>query len=128
MKPGLYGADQDGIGEVLLEDDRICQRLCEAALEDQPWVAEAAFVVAVCGDFKLATDVFAEQPPVGSRGARYVYLEAGAMMQNMQLSGVGLGLAGVPVAGFDDEQVAAALELPSGLSPVVLLCCGWASS
>ena len=124
LDPGLYSVEDCRLGDLIRSDAGICAELCDAALEDQPWVAEAAVVIAVCADFGLAIEAFAEQPPEGQRGIRYVYLEAGAAMQNMQLSAVAEGLGSVPVAGFDDGKVADALLLPGRLSPVFLLCAG----
>jgi nitroreductase len=95
-----------------------------AMIDDQPWVDAAPVVVVVAADLARAVDEFREQPPDGRRGARYVDLEAGAIGQNMHLSVVEEGLAAVPVAGFDDRALAAALGLPAPWTPVLLLCIG----
>jgi hypothetical protein len=49
----------------------------------------------------------------GTRGRRYVELEAGHAAQNVLLQAVALGLAAVPIGGFDDQHLAQALRLPS---------------
>ncbi|MFB9869171.1 nitroreductase family protein [Vreelandella sulfidaeris] len=62
--------------------------------------------------------------PYGARGARYVYLEAGAAAQNLQLQAVAQGLGSVWVGGFDDEATGHILGLKVPLTPIILLCVG----
>ena len=109
--------------EALLDGD-LRQQLCAAALEEQPWVAQAALVLALVADVEAMQLHFAEQPPRGERGERYVYLEAGAMAQNIALQATALGLGAVLVGGFDDDAVAAVLDLPAGHRAGALLCIG----
>ncbi len=99
--------------------------LAAAALEDQPWIAEAPAVIVIGADMARAIEAFAEQPPDGRRGLRYVYLEAGALMQNVCLQAAALGLGTVFVDGFDDAKTAAVLNLPSPYEPVGMICVGW---
>ena len=72
-----------------------------------------------------AVAAFAEQPPDGRRGLRYVYLEAGALLQNICLQATALGLGTVFVGGFDDAKTASVLNLPSPFEPVGMICVGW---
>ena len=67
---------------------------------------------------------FQRQPPQGERGARYVYMETGALAQNVHLQSTALGVGCVLVAGFDDSRVKEALRLPADLEPTALLCIG----
>lgn len=98
--------------------------LGEAALEDQPWLDLAPLVIIIAGDFARAGDHFAHQPPEGERGARYTYIETGAVAQNIHLQATSLGLGQVLVAGFDDAAMGDRLQLPDGLKPTALLCLG----
>lgn len=98
--------------------------LRQTAIGDQSWISEAACVVAVCANMNAASEAFAEQKPIRQRGARYVYLEAGAAAQNLQLQAVAEELSIVWVGGFDDEAAAEVLGLQNGLSPILLLCVG----
>jgi len=50
----------------------------------------------------------------GERTERYVHLEAGHAAQNVLLQAVALGLGGVPMGAFSDEEVARVLGLPRG--------------
>jgi len=99
--------------------------VCAAALEDQAWLAQAPAVIVIAADMARAIEAFAEQPPDGRRGIRYVYLEAGALMQNVCLQATALDLATVFVGGFDDTKMATALKLPRPFEPVGLVCAGW---
>lgn len=84
--------------------------LYEAAIEDQPWLREAAAVIAWLADFRSVVEHYAEQPPRG-RGERYLWLEAGCSVQNVYLQAAALGLGGVFVGAFDDERVGTTLGL-----------------
>ncbi|WP_319518777.1 nitroreductase family protein [uncultured Martelella sp.] len=79
-------------------------------------------------DMLAAAQAFFEQQPYGARGERYVYLEAGAVAQNIQLQAVEEGLGSVLVGGFDDEATAGVLELPAPLAPLTLMCIGFPAS
>jgi SagB-type dehydrogenase family enzyme len=50
----------------------------------------------------------------GDRTDRYVHLEAGHAAQNVLLQAVALGLGGVPMGAFSDEEVARVLGLRRG--------------
>lgn len=122
---GIHSAD-DHLLELTLIDKRDVRRDLEhAALDDQPWIAAAAGILVICGDLAAPATAFADQPPVGQRGPRYVYLEAGAAMQNVLLQAAAEGLACVPVAGFKDEATADVLGLEPPLVPIVQICFGW---
>jgi SagB-type dehydrogenase family enzyme len=55
------------------------------------------------------------------RSPLYVHLEAGHAAQNLLLEAVSLGLGGVPVGGFYDDQVKMALPLSPHEWPVYLI-------
>ncbi len=57
----------------------------------------------------------------GRRGIRYVHMEAGHAAQNLCLQAVALGLGGVTVGAFDDQQVKEILGLPSDHHPLYLI-------
>ena len=71
------------------------------------------------------THHFSEQPPLGTRGLRYAYIEAGATSQNIHLQATAEGLGCVLVAGFKDEATADVLELEAPTAPVLHMCFGW---
>jgi len=62
--------------------------------------------------------------PDDPRAARWIYVEAGHAAQNLLLEAVALGLAGVPMGGFDDKQLQEALPLPADHRPVYMVAIG----
>ena len=61
----------------------------------------------------------------GNRGIRYIHMEAGHAVQNLLLQAQALGLAGVPVGAFDDDEVARVLRTAPGEEPLYLVPVGW---
>jgi SagB-type dehydrogenase family enzyme len=89
--------------------------LYRAALEqDAVRAAPAVFVI-------TAVYERTERKYGQERGPRYVHLEAGHAAQNMLLQAVTLGLGGVPVGSFHDDQVQKALSLPREYQPLYLI-------
>lgn len=117
-----YHAAANALEPVLAGDVR--ERLCAAALDEQPWVAQAAAILVLAADLDAMQAHFHEQPPQGRRGERYAYLEAGAMAQNVCLQATALDLAAVLVGGFDDAAVGTILALADSQRPAALLCIG----
>ena len=122
---GVYRASGDTLGLTPHIDQDVRARLREAALDDQPWIAQAPLIITLCADMVAASAAFADQPPYGTRGRRYAYIEAGAAAQNVQLRAGAEGLASVLVAGFRDEATAAILSLPTASEPLIHMCIGW---
>ncbi|WP_414710916.1 nitroreductase family protein [Pseudonocardia sp.] len=58
----------------------------------------------ISADIDQANAHFAEQPPLGRRGERYVWLAAGHVSQNLYLAATERGLGASLVAGFDDTR------------------------
>jgi SagB-type dehydrogenase family enzyme len=61
----------------------------------------------------------------GKRAERYVFLEAGHAAQNVLLQATGLGLGGVPVGAFRDNEVAKVLALAADEQPIYLIPLGY---
>jgi SagB-type dehydrogenase family enzyme len=57
----------------------------------------------------------------GSRGERYVKVEAGHAAQNILLQAVSQGIGAVPVGAFHDDDVRKVLSLPSDHEPLYLI-------
>ena len=122
---GVYSVDRDTNNLSLVIQRDVRAELEAAAIEDQPWIYAAAGIITICADIISPSRAFADQPPYGLRGLRYVYIEAGAAAQNVHLQAVAEGLGCVLVGGFFDEATAAVLELEAPISPVMHLCFGW---
>jgi SagB-type dehydrogenase family enzyme len=122
---GLYEVDPVGHCLKQVSGSDLRSALRKAAIGDPQWIMDAACIIIVCADMVTPSQVFADQKPFGSRGARYVYLEAGATAQNLQLQAVAEGLGSVCVGGFNDEATADLLGLRAPLTPIIQLCVGY---
>lgn len=109
--------------ELLAEGD-FSASFAAAAIGDQPWLAQAAAVIVVLADIHKMRQQFASQAPRGWRGERYVYMETGAVSQNIHLQATALGLGMVTVGGFDDVQVCMLTPEADELEATALLCIG----
>jgi SagB-type dehydrogenase family enzyme len=70
----------------------------------------------------VITGVFARtEGKYGTRGSRYVCLEAGHAAENLLLQAVALDLGGVPMGAFDDADVVRVLGLPASHAPLYLI-------
>lgn len=94
--------------------ERVTERDLRKELASQPAVQNAPAVF-------IVTAEFARLGRAGERAKQYAYIEAGHAAQNLLLQAVALGLAGVPVGGFNDEQLRKALPVPEQHEPLYLL-------
>ena len=124
LESGFYAVSPETGEMQQLHTRDIRADLQRAAIDDQAWIGESACILSICADFVTPCRDFADQMPFGQRGARYVYLEAGAAAQNALLQAAVDGLGGVLVAGFEDEATAAVLGLAAPIAPVLHLCLG----
>jgi SagB-type dehydrogenase family enzyme len=122
---GVHAVDAGGTIGATIRNGDVRQALRAAALDDQPWIENAAGIIVVAADLVAASQAFSDQPPYGVRGVRYAYIEAGTAAQNIQLKAAEEWIGSVLVAGFRDEATAAALGLGPPVAPIALLCFGW---
>jgi len=94
--------------------------LSDAAL-GQEWVAQAPATLLLTAVFSIIETKYGKE-----RSPQYIYLEAGHAAQNILLQATALGLDGVPVGAFYEEQVSQALQLPSEHYPLYLISLGFA--
>lgn len=88
--------------------------LANAAL-GQSFISRAPVVFIFAGAFERTRAKY------GSRGDRYVSMEAGHAAENLLLEATALGLGAVPVGAFDDAGVSRVLGLPEDLSPLYII-------
>lgn len=99
---------------------RLCDRdlrpaVYRAGLEQEPLLeAPAVFVIAAV--YQRTAQKYGQ-----ARTPRYVHMEAGHAAQNLLLQAVALGLGGVPIGAFHDDEVRSALSLPIDHRPIYLI-------
>lgn len=125
LDKGTYRVDPDGHSLENIDPSDLSPTLRGAAIDDPPWITDAACIIAICADIEAPNREFADQKPYGERGARYVFLEAGAAAQNLHLQVVAENLGCVWVGGFDDKAVADVLGIKTPLKPLILVCVGY---
>ena len=119
-KEGVYHYFPDGHRmEPHVEGD-MRSSLSSAALE-QECVAQAPATFLLTAVFSRIESKYGKE-----RSPQYIYLEAGHAAQNILLQATALGLEGVPVGAFYEEQVSKVLQLPQAHYPLYLIPLGFA--
>lgn len=85
------------------------------AAYDQPSIAEAPAVLALCAVYERVTGKY------GERGLRYVHMEGGHTAQNVYLQAVSLNLGTVVLGAFDDKGVKDVMKLDGQEDPLYLM-------
>lgn len=100
LAPGVYHHVPAAHGLELVRAVELPRAFITYLFMGQPWVAEAALVAVIsfAGGRSLTK--------YGDRGYRYALLEAGHVMQNLNLTASALGLGCVNLGGFYDDELA----------------------
>lgn len=116
-----YDSDQDRLQLVADGDHR--EAVAATTLADYDWLRHAAALLVLGGDMANAMTHFADQPPYGERGRRYVWLEAGCSAQNVYLYAAERELGAALVGGFDDDALSSLKPalLPESHEPLALI-------
>ena len=125
LSPAVYDVSAGEGSLVRVRDGDVRRELMDATIDDQPWIASATAILTIVADMVTPVRDFADQEPLGKRGYRYVYIEAGAAAQNAMLQATADGLGSVLVAGFNDTATAGVLGLRPPYEPILHLCLGW---
>ncbi|WP_078874671.1 SagB/ThcOx family dehydrogenase [Streptomyces sp. NRRL F-5053] len=127
LDPGAYRYEAGAHELRPVAEGDLRERVAGTTLVDREWLREAPALLLLSGDLAAATRHFADQPPRGLRGQRYVWLEAGHASQNVYLRAAEAGLGAVLVAGFDDELLRGVRPslLPYGHEPLGLMAVGF---
>lgn len=120
---GVHRYACDGHRLVCMAETDVLPALARAAIEEQPWLAGCAAVIAIGGRSEPGEAEFAHQPPLGERAFRYLFVEVGHVSQNIYLQATALELGTLFVGAFDDTTVARLLGLDAdervfGLMPI----------
>ncbi len=114
LPPGIYRYLPSSDSIELTTSGSFLDTLAKASFE-QMWMADAQAMVVIAADFDVVTDVY------GSRGVRYVYMEAGHISQNIYLQCVSLRLGTTAVGAFNDEAIKEILQLSGNEEPLYLM-------
>jgi len=114
LESGVYAYDpsKHHLTRASLGDVRTA--LAEAAYRQQ-WIAKAPAVLVIAARFDRTTHKY------GSRGTRYVHIEAGHASQNVYLQSESLGLGTCMVGAFDDVSVKALLGFRHPIDPIAIM-------
>jgi len=121
QRDGIEGMD-DGIYHYIIADHCLTllhrgdvrADLAGAAL-NQEFIYQAPLDIVICALYQRTTFGY------GSRGERYVHIEAGHAGQNIYLQAAALGLATVAIGAFNDERVREVLQLDWQYKPLYIM-------
>ena len=102
--PGLYhysSGDHALAQLAALDPAKVLQRSCL----DGATIGSAPLILIIAAAFGQTTAKY------GDRGYRYILLEAGHVAQTITLAAVSLGLATLPIGGFNDDKINAWIGL-----------------
>jgi SagB-type dehydrogenase family enzyme len=105
VDPGTYHFQPVGHGLEQVRDAIPPPALHGYLFMNQPYVVEASVTLVMTAVFERSLKKY------GDRGYRYALIEAGHVAQNISLVCAALGLAGCPLGGFFDIEVAQLLKL-----------------
>lgn len=111
-----YRPQEHALALVMAEDLR--GAVWQAGLK-QDALRDAPVVFLICAVYQR-TEV-----KYGQRATQYVHIEVGHAAENLLLQAVALGLGGVPIGAFYDDQLMTALSLPGDCKPLYLLAVGY---
>ncbi|ELY44596.1 SagB/ThcOx family dehydrogenase [Natronorubrum sulfidifaciens] len=114
LDAGLYRYEPGAHRLEATVQEAIHDALTEAALGQAVVQAAPATIV-------LAAEAERTRRQYPDHGDRYVHMEAGHAAQNVHLVCESRTLQSCPVGAFDDDAVAATLELPARLEPLYLV-------
>ncbi len=114
LATGVYKYKPEGHELLRISDLDVREELAIAAW-GQNWVEEGAIDIVIAAVYERATKKY------GSRGERYVHMEAGHAAQNIYLQAVALDLGMVTVGAFNDKWVRNLLGMPQNEVPLYVI-------
>ena len=124
----MYLAIEDGVYHYLPESHRLEPHLdgdirspLSLAALGQDFIAQAPVTILLTAVFSRIEVKYGKE-----RSPQYIYLETGHAAQNILLQATALGLSGVPVGAFYEQQVSEILALPGEHYPLYMITIGFA--
>ena len=117
MESGIYQYIPKEHALKKLSDKDAGEQISKACF-GQDFIRKAGVNLLVASEEARTTRMYAD------RGERYVFMEAGAVMQNISLEAVELGLGTVIIGAFDDQAIGEIFDL-QGLKPLGLMPVGY---
>ncbi len=111
---GIYRYNIDSHSLTLHHKEDIRLELARAALDEES-IHQAPVDIVICAEYERTLRRY------GSRGERYVHMEAGHAGQNIYLQATALGLGTVAIGAFYDEQVRKVLRLDKQYKPLYIM-------
>ena len=119
LDPGIYQYISREHALKKLSDKDLGEQISKACF-NQEFIKKAGVSILIASEDSRTTRMYA------NRGERYVYMEAGAAMQNISLEAVEMGLGTVIVGAFDDGAVKELFGLQE-LKPLAIMPVGFPS-
>lgn len=114
LTPGVYHYEAKPHRLKRISTGEIREQLAQAA-SDQSWIADAPAILVFVANYDRTARKY------GSRGARYVQMEAGHAAQNVYLQSEALELGTCMVGAFREASVKKLLGLSTDLEPLGLM-------
>jgi len=112
-----YAGNINNLKFVIVESQKLKDRLAECAQQD--WIADASFVVVVCGDYTHLERMY------GERCVTYARQHAGAAIENFLLKITDLKLGCCWVGAYIDEYIKEELGIPEHIKIEAILPVGY---
>lgn len=114
LEEGIYHYDVEELALELRREGDLRHEIAIAA-SNQTWIKDAPAIVIICAIYERTTQKY------GSRGERYVHMEAGHVGENIYLQAGSLGLACTVVGAFLDDEVRRILDVSEEIRPLYLI-------
>jgi SagB-type dehydrogenase family enzyme len=111
IRGGIYSYDSQKHNLTKIYDGDIREKLAAAAYSNSI-LEKAPCSIVITGTTQLPAK-------------QYLYLEAGHIAQNIQLQGIALGIACLPVGNFDAVKVMQLWQIPAGQAPIYIVAAGY---
>ena len=115
LKAGLYHYNVKKHALEALLEGNFAKRLARGTGQD--WVKEAKLILLISAVFRRTEGKYKD------RGLRYIFIEAGHLVQNIYLLAVGLGVSCCSIGGYIDDALNKLLDLNGIDESVVYLVC-----